>query len=216
MTLPTPSMLEGYARQADRLAEAWERVSFADVHRPVLHLIPPHSCDIVDVGAGAGRDAAALADMGHRLVAVEPTAELRTEAMKLHPSKSIEWLDDSLPELARLASRGQDFDLVMMTAVWMHLDPQPRLLAMPRIASLVRAGGTVIMSLRHGPVPASRRMFDVSAQETITLARASGLDPVLHILTPSIQPANRQAGVTWTRLAFVKRTQTTSLVPRHG
>jgi 2-polyprenyl-3-methyl-5-hydroxy-6-metoxy-1,4-benzoquinol methylase len=216
MTLPSQSMLEGYGRQAARLAEAWERVSFAELHQPVLHLIPQHPCDIVDVGAGTGRDAAALADMGHRLVAVEPTAELRTTAMKLHPSNRIEWLDDSLPELACLTSRGQDFDLVMLTAVWMHLDPQQRLLAMPRIASLVRAGGTVIMSLRHGPAPAGRRMFDVSAAETITLARASGLDPVLHILTPSIQPANRQAGVTWTRLAFAKRTQITSLVPRHG
>jgi 2-polyprenyl-3-methyl-5-hydroxy-6-metoxy-1,4-benzoquinol methylase len=216
MTLPTQSALQEYARQADRLAEAWERVSFAEVHQPMLHLIPARPCDIVDIGAGTGRDAAAFADMGHRVLAVEPTAELRTSAKKLHPSGRIEWLDDTLPELAHLARRGQDFDLVMLTAVWMHLDPQQRQLAMPRVAALVRIGGAAMMSLRHGPLPAGRRMFDVSAEETIALAQTCGLDPVLQLLTPSTQLANQLAGVTWTRLAFAKRTPITSPVPRHG
>jgi hypothetical protein len=31
----------------------------------------------------------------------------------------------------------------------------------------VRNGGIVIMSLRHGPIPTGRRMFEVSAEETI-------------------------------------------------
>jgi protein-L-isoaspartate O-methyltransferase len=75
VTPPTQSTLQGYARQADKLSEAWERVSFIDVQQPVLQLIPSHACDVVDVGAGTGRDAAAFADMGHRVVAVEPTAE---------------------------------------------------------------------------------------------------------------------------------------------
>lgn len=216
MTLPTQSTLQEYERQADQLSDAWERVSFTDVHQPVLHLIPSHPSDVVDVGAGTGRDAAAFADMGHRVVAVEPTAALRASAMKLHPSARIKWVDDSLPELAQLTSRGQDFDLVMLTAVWMHLDPHQRRLAMPRVAALVRTGGAVIMSLRHGNVPTGRCMFDVGAQETITLARAHGLDLLLHLLTPSAQPANRLAGVTWTRLAFAKRTPGASPVPRHG
>ena len=216
MTPPTQSTLQGYARQADKLAEAWERVSFADVHQPVLHLIPARSCDVVDVGAGTGRDATAFARMGHRVVAVEPTDELRTSAMKLHPSARIEWVVDRLPELAQLTRRGQEFDLVMLTAVWMHLDPHQRQLAMPRVAALVRTGGTVIMSLRHGHVPTDRCMFDVGAQETITLARANGLDLLLHLRTPSAQSANQLAGVTWTRLAFAKRTRGRTPVPRHG
>jgi hypothetical protein len=37
-----------------------------------------------------------LAAMGHRVVAVEPTAALRARAAILHPSPRIEWLDDSL------------------------------------------------------------------------------------------------------------------------
>jgi SAM-dependent methyltransferase len=204
LTFDRASGTEGYAEEAERLVEGWREVSFADVHRPILHLIPAVPSRIVDIGAGTGRDAAALAAMGHEVVAVEPTDELRQPGMVLHPSSRIEWLDDSLPDLAVLTARGETFDVVMLTAVWMHLDEPRRRRAMPRVAAMLRAGGVMIMSLRHGPVPGGRRMFEVPAEETIQLARAQALEPVLNLREPSIQPANRLAGVTWTRLAFAK------------
>jgi SAM-dependent methyltransferase len=204
MTAPPQATIEAYAREAGALADSWEKVSFAELHRPVLHLIPAAPCDVLDVGSGTGRDAAVLAAMGHRVVAVEPTGELRATAIALHPSPRIEWLDDSLPELASPLARRLTFDLVMLTAVWMHLDEAQRRQAMPRLASMIRPGGAMLMSLRNGPIPADRQMFDVGADETIELARLARLDPVLHAKTPSVQPANRRAGVTWTRLAFVR------------
>ena len=62
----------------------------------------------------------------------------------------------------------------------------------------------MIMSLRHGPVPPTRRIFEVSAEETMQLAQAQGLHPVLKRRTQSVQNVNRLAGVIWTRLAFMK------------
>ena len=196
--------LAEYARDADAVAARWESISFTELHHPVLHLIPATPCSVLDIGAGTGRDAAHLAALGHRVVAVEPIDELRTVAIARHPSPRIEWLDDSLPELATLTGRRQTFDLIMLTAVWMHLDEQQRQHAMPKLASMLRIGGTMIMSLRHGPLPTGRCMFDVGADETIALARAQQLDAVLHTQTASMQPANRLAGVSWTRLAFVR------------
>jgi protein-L-isoaspartate O-methyltransferase len=195
---------EGYAEEAEGLFRRDVSLAFADVHRVVLHLVPQAGARILDIGAGTGRDAAAFAAMGHSVVAVEPTDALRTRAMTLRASPRIEWLDDSLPELALLRQRGQTFDAVMLTAVWMHLDEGQRRRGMPAVVSLVRDGGVLIMSLRHGPVPRLRRMFQVSAEETVALAEAEGLDPILNLPTGSIQEANRLAGVTWTRLAFRK------------
>jgi SAM-dependent methyltransferase len=195
---------EGYTEEAEGLIEPYEGLAFADVHKPVLHLIPQAASRILDIGSGTGRDAADFAAMGHQVVAVEPTDALRIRAMSLHPSPQIDWLNDSLPELRLLRERGQTFDMVMLTAVWMHLDAQQRQQGMPIVAALVREGGVMIMSLRHGPVPQGRRMFEVSAQETIALAEAQGLRPVLDLRTDSIQEINRLAGVTWTRLAFKK------------
>jgi hypothetical protein len=68
----------------------------------------------------------------------------------------------------------------------------------------------MIMSLRHGPVPVARRMFAASAEETIEFAQAHGLHPVLHFRSDSSEEINRVAGVTWTRLAFVKAAASTA------
>jgi SAM-dependent methyltransferase len=198
---------EGYADEAEELFKLYESIPAADAHRAVLHLIPTAPGSILDIGSGTGRDAAWFAAQGHRVVAVEPTDAMRIPATTLHPSPRIEWLDDSLPDLALLRARDERFDLVMLSAVWMHLDAEQRRQAMPNLAALVRAGGVMIMKVRHGPVPEGRRMFEVSPEETIELAQTQGLHPVLNVRTESNQEANRRAGVTWTNLAFVRGKQ---------
>lgn len=107
---------EGYAEGADAVAKAYEAISSAAVHRNILHLIPITPSRVPDIGAGTGRDAAALAALGHSVVAVEPTAELRAHGQRLHPAAGITWIDDSLPDLAKLQARGERFDLVLLTA----------------------------------------------------------------------------------------------------
>jgi len=204
MTPAPVSGTEGYAAEGEAFIQRAESISFEDVHGPVLHLLPGTPCHVLDIGAGSGRDAAAFAAMGHRVLAVEPVEESRRAGQTLHPAPAIEWLDDHLPDLARVRRRGGQFDLVMLIAVWMHLDAERRRQAMPVVASLVRPGGTMIMSLRHGPVSPGRRMDDVSGAETVALAAPCGLRCVLDIATPSALPSNRLAGVTWTRLAFVR------------
>jgi SAM-dependent methyltransferase len=191
---------QGYAEEAPALFERYESLAFADVHRTVRHLFPPAPGRVLDIGAGTGRDAAGFAALGHRVVAVEPTDALRAGAIALHASPAIEWVADSLPDLAVVLARGVRFDLVMLTAVWMHLDAAERRRAMPRVASLLRPQGCMVMTLRHGPVPPGRRMFAVAAAETAELARNEGLRLLFERRTPSVQPQN--AGVEWTRLAF--------------
>jgi len=115
----------------------------------------------------------------------------------------IEWVDNSLPDLAVVRARGEEFDVVLLSAVWMHLDELQRRKAMPNVAVLVRNGRVVLMSLRHGPVPPGRRMFEVSAEETIALAQPLGLRCTLN---QEAEQSLRQPGVSWTRLAFRRAT----------
>jgi SAM-dependent methyltransferase len=198
---------EGYAEEADALTRQYESVRFVDVHGPVRHLLPTMPSDVLDIGAGTGRDAAALAVMGHRVVAVEPTAALRERAGLLHPDSHIEWIDDSLPHLVRLRGRGNRFDVVMLTAVWIHLDPQQRREAMRRIASLLRPGGVLLLTLRHGPAPPGRRLlFETSADETIALAGVHGLHLALSVEHQPDFYGRRE--ITWTSLAFLSEKST--------
>ncbi|WP_405979306.1 class I SAM-dependent methyltransferase [Streptomyces sp. NBC_00158] len=194
---PVLASTAGYGEAAEVLAEQYESVTFEEVHREVLHLFPTRPGSVLDVGAGSGRDAAALAGRGHRVVAVEPTAELRAVGMRIHAGRGIEWVDDELPGLPGLEARR--FDLVLLTAVWMHLDEGERAAGMGRLAGLLASGGRVVLSLRHGPVPAGRRMFAVTAGETVELARTCGLE-VLH-LAEREDPHGRP-GVSWTYLGF--------------
>jgi len=193
---------QGYAEQADELIPRYEAQAFEHKHRAELHLLPAAPARVLDVGAGTGADAAWLAAQGHEVVAVEPTARLREAAMALHPDPSIRWIDDSLPGLAVVRALGERFDAILLTAVWMHLDAFDRDEAMARLAALLAPDGILMMSLRHGPLPEGRRMFDVSGAETIERARRQGLRCVLDVETESTQEANLAAGITWTRLAF--------------
>ncbi len=73
---------------------------------PVGDLLLARAGTALDIGAGTGRDAAWLARRGHRVLAVEPVAALRSAGEALHRMANLEWLDDGLPELARARARG--------------------------------------------------------------------------------------------------------------
>jgi SAM-dependent methyltransferase len=190
---------EGYGETAGERVKQYESIPFAQVHRHMLHLFPTTPSRVIDIGAGTGRDAAGFADLGHTVAAVEPTPELRTEAERLHPHPAITWIDDALPELDRVHALDRRYDVVMLTAVWMHLDLAQRERAMARVAPLVRPGGLMALSLRHGPVPAGRRMFEVSARETCELATQHGLATIHESKGPALLGG---PAVWWDRLAF--------------
>lgn len=195
---------QGYGEDAAAFIERTESIPFESKHRQTIHLIPSEPCRTLDIGAGCGADAAGFAALGHSVLAVEPTAELRAAGIALHPSDRIEWGDDYLPDLNWTRARGERFDVILIAAVWMHLDEEERRRAMPNVASLLRPGGVLILSLRHGPVPPSKRMFEVSAIETIGLAEAQGLRCLVNAEAESLQEGNRRVGVTWSHLAFAQ------------
>ena len=199
--------VQGYAESASELIKRYEAISFPENHEALLALIPVKCSRALDIGAGAGGDAGWLAEQGYEVVAVEPTTEFRKYASQRHLSPRIEWVDDRLPHLSHLVKRNQTFDLIIVSAVWMHLEPEERSVAMPVLASLLSPGALLYISLRHGPKPKDRMMFDVPPAETVASAKASGLSVVLNLSKASTQLSNREAGVIWSQLAFVKHGQ---------
>jgi 2-polyprenyl-3-methyl-5-hydroxy-6-metoxy-1,4-benzoquinol methylase len=197
-------ILQGYAAHAkDDLVSRYEAISSRQVYAPVLDLLPVEPVRIADVGAGTGRDAAWFAELGHRVVAVEPVEELRVSGMARHSDSPIEWLDDRLPELEKAQALGP-FDLVTLCAVWQHIDDDARQLALANLAQMTSAGGRLVMSLRHGPGAKDRKVFPISADSTIDAAGHVGFELLRRAEAASVQAANQANGVFWTWLVFRK------------
>lgn len=196
MSRPPVEGTQGYSAEAPDLLQRYERMRFEDAHAGVFDLIPPGPLDVLDIGAGTGRDAAWFAARGDRVTAIEPTREMREGGMKLHADVPINWIDDSLPDLASV--RGKTFDLLWMSAVWMHFFAAERATMMAVVSRLIRPGGALMISLRHGPLPEGRRMFEVSADETIAQAREHKLD----LIRSGDFPTPYAPDVTWSRLWF--------------
>ncbi len=192
----------GYAEGAAAFVERYERVPPVEKYRPVLHLLPKAPCRALDVGAGSGVDAAWLASLGHDVVAVEPTDELRRRAMTLHKSPRIRWMDDCLPRLDSVAALRPPFQLILVAGVWTHLDEAQQRTSPPTLALMPARDGLLVISVRRGPAAGGRLAFPVSIPDTVAHGEAAGLRLTIQAEMPSLQPANRAAGVTWTWLAF--------------
>jgi hypothetical protein len=124
---------------------------------------------------------------------------MREGAKTLHPEPNITWIDDGLPELEKVVALGLSFNIVMMTAVLTHLDPAQRKQALATIASLIAHNGILAMTLRHGPVPKGRTMFDISANEIRNACAPLGLSVVFEA---NSETTSYRPEVTWTRLAL--------------
>ena len=190
----------GYASAAQQFIKMTLAVGFRELHRNFIEFFPESEGRVLDVGAGMGRDAAAFAEMGHSVVAVEPTNALRLAGQELFGTVNIEWIDDALPSLARLGPDHR-FDFILASGVWHHLDEDEQHSAISRIAELLSPNGIFAVSLRSGPAGVGTTVYPTSCSRTILSAESSGLKTVLCLENqPSLQP--NKHNVIWTRLAF--------------
>lgn len=168
------STISFYSNRAIELSNQYERVDFESVHKDWLHFIPTEGM-VLDVGAGSGRDARYLASKGLAVVAVEPVDELLTLAKQKADGLNIHWLKDSLPELREVFSLQAKFDLILLSAVWMHIPASERQRVFRKLGSLLKPNGKMVISLRHGLSPDERIMYPVSSSELAIFATQYGL-----------------------------------------
>jgi SAM-dependent methyltransferase len=189
-----------YSVRVAEFVSRYESLTFESVHGDVMHLLPSSPAFVLDIGAGTGRDAAWFAHLGAEVVAVEPVRALLDKAKEIHPSSRIQWVQDKLPGLSDIIKQGMCFDLVMLNAVWMHIHPSQRQRAFRKITSLVRAGGTLLVSFRTLPFEDERSSYPCSIDEIESLARAHGF-AVKGIVRDSADRLGR-ADVGWCKIVL--------------
>ena len=138
-----------YSANAPSLASRYNSLNPEDLHASWSRFIPEQPGIALDIGAASGRDANWLAEKGWDVVAVEPCKKFR-ELAKPSSHANVIWQDDALPELKSLRTAGHRFNLILLSAVWMHVLPSKRERAFRIISELLAPGGLVVFTLRHG------------------------------------------------------------------
>jgi SAM-dependent methyltransferase len=176
-------------------SQAFEAFGFEDIHAGCLPFLPTAPGHLLDIGAGSGRDAAWFACRGWDVIAAEPADAMREEAARRHAASEIRWVSDALPALAQVQRLGLSFDLVWLSGVWMHVPPADRARAMRKLAMLLKPGGRLVMTLRHGPSPDDRPMWPVDANEVERLGLNFGL--ALRVATERADDLGGRKEVKW-------------------
>ncbi len=186
--LKTPQF---YNNNATKLAEQYLSKTFEQVHQSWAQFLPTvinnPNARILDLGAGSGRDVKYLAELAAnthqknnnvQIFAVEPAQELAAIGQKTTDILNVKWINDSLPALSKVSKQEVSFDLILLSAVWMHIPPSDRARSIRKLANLLKPGGKLVISLRHGQTEddyKQRKMFDVSADELKQFATDVGL-----------------------------------------
>lgn len=176
-------MTNWYDLHARDVVATYEALRPDDVHRSWSHLLddtkPGIACDI---GAGSGRDARWLASRGWDVVAIERSDAMLTLARAaggaLATDHAVSWLQDELPSLKRLRAVGYQFDLILLSAVWQHVPEAERNRAFRIITQLLKPGGKLVITLRHGSNArenSERDFLPVTGEALLHLARERAL-----------------------------------------
>lgn len=184
------------------LFEDYEKLSFSKIHRSFLRFLPERGGACLDVGAGSGRDAAAMARRGFRVTAVEPSRILRDLAQRTRADAKIRWIDDSLPNLSKLLASKQRYSFILLSAVWMHIAPNDRSQALKTLTKLLDFEGCIAITLRTGTPCDDRTMYAVSVQELLELSRQVGLKPIY--VSRTVQDSLNRNQVQWRKVVLVK------------
>jgi SAM-dependent methyltransferase len=205
-----------YNNNATELTQQYLSKSFDEVHESWSQFLPSiienPNARILDLGAGSGRDAKHFAELAAKthtienniqIFAAEPATELSTLGQKTTQGLNVIWIEDSLPALSNVTKQEVSFDLILLSAVWMHIPPSDRARSIRKLANLLKPGGKLVISLRHGQTNEEckqRKMHHVCADELKKLATDVGLFTKLE--TPKEEDKLGRNHVSWQTLVL--------------
>nr|WP_017065569.1 methyltransferase domain-containing protein [Vibrio crassostreae] len=135
-----------YNENAVQLSNQYDSLEFENVHRAWRMYWPCGAIRVLDIGAGSGRDTRWFVEQGCSVVAVEPANELR-QLGSLNSSTQVQWLDDALPALSKARELCSHYDLILISAVWMHLNSAVRKESIAVLSELLSENGKLVFTV---------------------------------------------------------------------
>lgn len=144
-------MNKTYDASANRFHHLYQDVTFEEMNGAWIEQLPEEAGFALDVGAGDGRDAKALALKGWEVLAAESDATLRNKGKQFTTGASVVWLEDKLPDLNNIRKLSQRFNLILVSSVWLEVSPDNRDRAFRILSNLLAPGGLIVIALRNDP-----------------------------------------------------------------
>lgn len=196
---------EFYDKNSDELFSCYISLTFDSIFFDVMEYFPESVATILDVGAGSGRDTAALAAKGHKVIAVEPSNKMRKLASEYYTSPNITWINDSLPQMSEIKKTNKKFDLILVSAVWMHLSDVEQDKSLETLYRLLSNNGKMIITLRLGPPEPERNINSVNTQHLINSADSIGLK--VDYISPINNDSLNRPQIKWQKVVLSKPIQ---------
>lgn len=131
-------------------------------------LARPGPLDVLDVGCGSGRLGVLLAQDGHRVVGIDPSAEMVAQARRNDRTGSASWIVGD----ARDLHLERAFDLVVMTghAFQVLVDESETAAFLAAAHSHLRSGGTLAFETRNPAVRAWTQWTPTRSRRVVQVA----------------------------------------------
>jgi ubiquinone/menaquinone biosynthesis C-methylase UbiE len=134
----------------DERVEAWEQVATSDaflaIRDRIVELAEPHEDDlVVDLGAGTGLLALALAPRVQELVAVDISEQMLQRLDDASAADGVNNVEPLLADLRRLPLEDESATLVVSNYAFHHLDDPGKELALAEARRILRPGGRLVI-----------------------------------------------------------------------
>jgi SAM-dependent methyltransferase len=209
--------LDYYQANAEEVASRYEAASggvstlFPFVFKPGQR--------VLEMGAGSGRDAAALLQLGVDVLAVEPADAMRGRAAALHPELAARLLAGELPDSLPAKADGP-FDGILLCAVLMHIPENELFDTALALRERLKDGGSLLLStaVQRDDLPpnadrdaAGRLMLIRPASRVRLLFERLGFQLMSEWATSD---AAGRAGVLWSTMHFTYSRTTSRAMDR--
>lgn len=181
MDIPDAGQRAARARSFGPAAGVYEAARPAYPAEAVRDLLGSRPLDVLDLGAGTGKLTRTVVAEGHRVLAVDPSAEMLDELRRVVPG-----VDTRVGSAEALPVDDGAFDAVVAGQAYHWFDPA---VALPEIARVLRPGGTVglLWNSRDEDVPWIARFGELVGSE----------DASSTLIAPTLEPLFGPVSVRW-------------------
>lgn len=198
-----------YNDNFEALESVYNGMAFENVNPGLIGLLPGRRTAL-DVGCGTGRDLAALINRGFDVVGCDPSEAMRkvsTDTVEKRSGGKCVVLSDSLPLLESVFKHKemflpQGFDVILLSAVYMHIELDDRAQAIKTLSKLLSRDGVIYMTLRHGGFSDERKELPVCFNELSLFAKE--VDLVAERLGEANVDLQGRGGVFWEEVVLFK------------